>query len=218
MLIRYCNSQVFEMRIQPGNLIFIIGYIIYAAIRGVFEKRTRGTEKVINRFDTRDRLLILVMFFGGLLLPVLYLFTPLLAFADYQLPRWAWPCGTIIIIAALWLFWRAHSDLGLNWSISLQVRKGHRLVRNGVYRWIRHPMYAAIWLFSLAQALLLQNWLAGLSGLAAFAFMYFVRAPLEEQMMSEFFGQEYHNYMRQTGRLFPRIRSKREGDQRHTPT
>jgi len=27
------------------------------------------------------------------------------------------------MVIALWLFWRAHVDLGLNWSITLEMRK-----------------------------------------------------------------------------------------------
>ncbi len=110
--------------------------------------------------------------------------------------------------AALWLFWRSHADLGPNWSVTLELRKGHQLVQRGVYRSIRHPMYASIWLFSMGQGLLLDNWLAGWSALASFAPLYFVRTPREEQMMCEFFGQEYRDYMRQTGRLLPRLSVK----------
>jgi len=67
-------------------------------------------------------------------------------------------------------------------------------------------MYASIWVWCLAQGLLLENWLAGWYALLAFALMYFVRTPREEQMMCEYFGQEYRDYMRRTRRLFPRIR------------
>jgi protein-S-isoprenylcysteine O-methyltransferase Ste14 len=35
------------------------------------------------------------------------------------------------------------------------------LVREGVYRSVRHPMYASERLWGIAQALLLQNWVAG---------------------------------------------------------
>jgi len=86
---------------------------------------------------------------------------------------------------ALWLFWRSHVDLDLNWSMALELRLGHQLVRHGVYRSIRHPMYAAIWLFSICQGMLLQNWLAGWSALASFALMYFTRTPREEAMMAD---------------------------------
>ena len=73
------------------------------------------------------------------------------------------------MLAALWLFWRSHADLGQNWSVSLEIRKDHRIVQHGVYRLIRHPMYASIWLWSIAQALLLANWLAGWSAVVPFA-------------------------------------------------
>jgi protein-S-isoprenylcysteine O-methyltransferase Ste14 len=114
-----------------------------------------------------------------------------------------------VMLFALWLFWRSHADLGDNWSVSLEVRKEHRLITDGVYRFIRHPMYAAIFLFSLAQALLLPNWLAGWSALATFTVMYLVRTPREERMMCKVFPEEYREYMERTGRLFPRLRRKR---------
>src|SRR5262249_49430031 len=150
----------------------------------------RGNEKAVSRADLRDRTLIGIMVVGGLLLPALYLFTPWLAFADYRLPTFVPWCGAAVMVIALWLFWRSHADLDQNWSVTLELRKGHELVKHGVYRWIRHPMYAAIWLFGFGQGLLLENWLAGWSAIVAFVPMYFVRVPREEGMMCEFFGQE----------------------------
>jgi len=198
------------MPIQPSNIVFLFGFIAYVAIRGVFEQRTKGNEKAVSWVDGRDRTLMFIVFVGSLLLPVIYLFTPWLAFADYHPPAFATWCGAAVMVAALWLFWRSHADLGRNWSRTLELRKDHQLIKHGVYRSIRHPMYAAIWLFGLAQGLLLQNWLAGWFAFVAFALMYFVRMPREEQMMCEFFGQEYRDYMRQTGRLFPRIHIKND--------
>ena len=113
------------------------------------------------------------------------------------------------MVTALWLFWRSHVDLGQNWSVSLEMRERHQLVTDGVYRFIRHPMYASIWLWSLAQGMLLQNWFAGWSLVPTFAAMYFIRTPREERMMCDAFGDEYRHYMRRTGRLFPRIRKRR---------
>jgi protein-S-isoprenylcysteine O-methyltransferase Ste14 len=198
------------MRIQPWNLVFFIGFIIYVGIRAVFERRARGNEKAVTQADWRDRTLIGIMVVGGLLLPAIYLFTPWLAFADYRLPAFVPWCGAGVTVIALSLFWRSHADLGQNWSVTLELRKGHELVKDGIYAWIRHPMYAAIWLFGLGQGLLLENWLAGWSAAVAFAPMYFVRVPREEGMMCELFGQEYRDYMRQTGRLFPRRHVKKD--------
>ena len=145
-----------------------------------------------------------------LILPLLYLFTPLLSFADYELGwfvRWA---GGAIMVVSLWLFWRSHVDLGENWSVSLELREGHQLISHGVYRRVRHPMYASIWLWGLAQGMMLANWLAGWSALLAFAAMYFIRLPREERLMCEKFGDNYRDYARRTGRLFPRFMNTAE--------
>jgi len=193
---------------RPWNVVFLASFIAYMGIRAAYARRTRGNERAVSRVDRRDRALLLLVLIGSLLLPLVYLFTPLLAFADYRLPAFAPWAGAAVMAAALWLFWRSHADLGRNWSVTLELRKGHELVRHGVYRSIRHPMYASIWLYCLAQGLLLPNWLAGWSAFVTFGLLYFVRTPREERMMCESFGQEYRDYMRQTGRLFPRTRPR----------
>ncbi len=109
----------------------------------------------------------------------------------------------------MWLFWRSHTDLGNNWSVTLEVRSTHQLVTHGVYRTIRHPMYAAFLLLAAAQVLLLPNWIAGWSALATVGLMCIIRVPREESMMCEFFGVEYHRYMRSTGSVVPRLRPSR---------
>jgi protein-S-isoprenylcysteine O-methyltransferase Ste14 len=68
-------------------------------------------------------------------------------------------------------------------------------------------MYASGWLLSLAQALLLQNWVAGPAGVVAFLPLYFVQVPREERMMLDHFGDDYRNYAAQTGRIVPRLLS-----------
>ena len=193
------------MRMQAWNLVYLVGLIVYIGIRGVFGGRTKRNEKVVSRVDRADRALVALVFVGSIILPAQYLFTPWLGFADYRLPAFVPWCGAVIMVIALWLFWRAHVDLGLNWSITLEMRKDHELVVHGVYRHIRHPMYAAIFLFALAQGFLLQNWFAGWAGLVTVALLYLVRTPREEKMMCEFFGDSYSDYMKRTGRLFPRF-------------
>jgi protein-S-isoprenylcysteine O-methyltransferase Ste14 len=198
----------FAMTVQTWNLVFLAGFVVYIGIRHVFIKRTAGHEKTVRRLDALEKTLLPAVTVGALLLPLFYIASPWLAFADYRLPAFLPWCGTAFMVAGLWLFYRSHADLGVNWSVTLELRKGHELVKEGVYRRIRHPMYAAIFLFSIAQGLMLSNWLAGWSGLATFAVLYFVRTPREERMMCESFGQDYQEYMQQTGRLFPRIKRR----------
>jgi len=103
------------------------------------------------------------------------------------------------------MFHRTHEALGRNWSVTLEVRENHRLVTEGIYRYLRHPMYTAFWLWALAQALLLPNWIAGPAGLLGFGTLYFFRVSREEQLMLDTFGEEYRAYMARTRRIIPWI-------------
>ena len=188
---------------HPWNIVFLAGFVVYIGIRHVYGSRLKSEKSVVRRIDGLEKGLLAFVTLGSLLLPVLYLFTPLLRIADYRLPAFVPWAGSAVMVAALLLFWRSHADLGRQWSISLEVREHHRLVTHGVYRSIRHPMYLAIWLWSLAQALLLENWLAGYGALVSFAPMYFIRTPREEALMCEVFGDEYRQYMGRTGRALP---------------
>ncbi|WP_374711785.1 hypothetical protein [Symbiobacterium terraclitae] len=57
-----------------------------------------------------------------------------------------------------------------------------------------------------AQALLLQNWIAGPASLVALLPLDLVRVPQEERMMLRHFGDEDRRYGERTGRIFPRLR------------
>src|SRR5205085_10038330 len=121
-----------DMHFHPWNIFFLFAFIVYVAIRGVWKERVKSNEMLLRRVDTLEKALMLLVIPGGLLLPLVYLFAPWLGFADYHLPKLAPWCGAVLILAALWLFWRSHSDLGHNWSQSLELRKGHQLITQGV--------------------------------------------------------------------------------------
>lgn len=149
--------------------------------------------------------MLLLLWLGMFLIPIIYGATNWLDFADYSIPAWAGWLGVIIFAGAIFVFWRAHADLGLNWSPTLEIREKHELITRGVYGIIRHPMYASQFLWVIAQPLLLQNWIAGFFNLLIFIPFYFLRVKAEEQLMLDSFGETYHAYMKKTGAVFPRL-------------
>lgn len=50
-----------------------------------------------------------------------------------------------LVIAAVWLSWGAFRALGVQWSLEARVLSDHDLVTSGPYRYVRHPIYAAVW-------------------------------------------------------------------------
>ena len=189
--------------------VYFLGLLAELLIRLPHERQRRQNRIVVDRVSWLERLLVGLVAVGLFCIPVVYAFTPWLNRANYRLsPRAtsdAGGVGAAFLGIAVWLFWRSHTDLGREWSPSLQIREGHTLITSGVYKSIRHPMYASIWLWGIAQALLLQNWVAGWAGLVLFLPMYVLRVPREEQMMLEQFGEAYRAYINRTGRVIPRL-------------
>lgn len=195
-----------------GSLVWLAAFISIFAIRTPYALRNRADVIVDSRNDRTEQALLAAVAMTGVVLPLVHLATPLFAFADYGLPNWATLVGAVLQIPVLRLFWRSHADLGRNWSPGLEVRESHALITYGVYARIRHPMYAALWLWALSQPLLLHNWIAGVLSIPAFVAMYMVRTPREEAMMRDHFGEAWIAYAARTGRLLPKLRWS---DRRH---
>lgn len=188
------------------KFVFWAAIIAEMLIRAPISKQQRKEAKSEQRVSTQEKVMLGLLFLGMFFLPLFYSATNWLDFADYSLPVWAGWLGVLLMGLALLVFWRSHKDLGLNWSPTLEIRTEHKLITNGIFSYIRHPMYASQWIWVIAQPLLLQNWIAGFTNLLVFIFFYAMRVRAEEQMMLDTFGDEYREYMKKTGAVFPKGR------------
>jgi len=149
-------------------------------------------------------LAMIAWWFASSVLPLFYIFTDWLNFANYSIPDAFSYAGGLIFLFAIFVLGRGHYDLGKNWSSTVQIQQEQDLVTQGIYHFIRHPIYAAHLLWGVAGVLLLHNWVAGWSGLVLFILIYLLRVPHEEAMMVERFGDEYRTYMQRTGGVIPK--------------
>lgn len=121
--------------------------------------------------------------------------------------------GTMVIIIGCVVNILGRITLGNNWGNQIRIYHNHSLVYRGVYKIVRHPLYASlIWMFYGA-ALVYFNVGAFIANTFIFIpFMYY-RAKQEEKMLEKTF-KEYNEYRSNTGMFFPNIisrRSKNEG-------
>jgi len=184
---------------------YLIGLVAGSFIRAWYGRKYKQDKKAIFREEGIWVGLLASLWGVAILLPLLYIFTRWFGFADFDLPRWCSWVGVVTFTFALWLLWRSHADLGRHWRVTTEITEGHKLVTTGVFKHIRHPMYSAHFLWGIAQALLIHNWIAGLASLIVMLPMYLLRVRREEQMMLEQFGEEYRLYMKRTGRIIPRL-------------
>jgi len=185
--------------------IYFLGIVVESVIRAPLNRKRKAETMNVRRVTSQEKTILFLLLIAMFIFPLIYAFSDWLSFADYTLPIWAGWLGVLILFGALFVFWRAHADLGLNWSPTLEIREKHELITKGIYGVIRHPMYASQWLWVIAQPLLLQNWVAGWLNLLVFVVFYAVRVKAEEQLMIEQFGDEYRAYMKKVGGVIPKL-------------
>jgi protein-S-isoprenylcysteine O-methyltransferase Ste14 len=101
-------------------------------------------------------------------------------------------------ILAIW----ARRHLGRNWSAAITAKVDHQLIRSGPYRFVRHPIYTAMFGMYVGIALASGEWHA-LVGVIMLAVAYWRKIRLEERNLRTVFGSEYDAYRRDSWALIP---------------
>jgi protein-S-isoprenylcysteine O-methyltransferase Ste14 len=127
-----------------------------------------------------------------------------------DLPTWARWIGLALGLFSVFLNAWSHKTLserlGEDFDPVLRLLKVPALVKEGPYAKMRHPIYLAFLLMQISVLLLTSNWLIGLSGIAIIVAVILIRIPEEEKLLIEQFGDEYRQYMKNTGTLLPIFR------------
>jgi len=192
------------MNVWYAKAVVLAASVVMVAIRAPHGGRSRKVAIARNCKGPLE-IFLLTLAWIGFFVPLIWVISPAFWFADYELHIALLIAGAVLLAAGLWLFYRAHADLGTNWSVTLHIREQHQLVTHGVYRRMRHPMYTSLFIYGVGQALALPNWIAGPSYLVAFGILFAFRVAAEERMMLDQFGDEYAAYSSRTKRLVPGV-------------
>jgi len=184
------------------EMIFLGAFIIFFLIRIWFAIKVRKSvgEKKYVKIDIPHYL-----FAVGFLIPIVWLVTDTLNFANYQSNNISLVIGTILFIISAWIMYKSHLDLDKQLSATLEIKKEHHLITTGIYKNIRHPMYLGFLLYTIGQALVIPNFIAGLSGLIGFILFIALRLKNEEKMLKDRFGSDYISYCKKTKKIIPKI-------------
>jgi len=184
-------------------------------MRGYFSFRVRRAgerllpdEAAIEREGRGMFAIRVVAFFLLIAWLVLYAINPpWMQVLGFPLPSWLRWAGLALGLVSLGVWAWTQWALDTLWSAQLQLREEHHLVTTGPYARMRHPLYTAMCGWGVSLALVTANWVFVAMAVAVFA-VFFLRVPREEQMMIEQFGDQYRQYMKKTGRFFPKLSSK----------
>ena len=94
--------------------------------------------------------------------------------------------------------------LGKNWGNNVIIYKDQTLVTNGVYKIVRHPLYASIIWMIYSIGVLKENYLVFILNTFVFIpFMYYRAKQEETELRKEF--KDYDEYIKKTGMFFPNV-------------
>jgi protein-S-isoprenylcysteine O-methyltransferase Ste14 len=185
----------------------------------VLARRRHGRSAGLLPRDAYERRLWL------LIVPVVvaWVLLPILAGKNHtpwvRLPSWASTVAVVyaircvaalVAVGCYSLSFYCWLVMGRRWSMAIVPSGTTQLVRHGLYRWVRHPIYGLSVALMLASAVVTPTF-----PMAVAAGLHFValglKARHEEQHLARSFGAEYETYCRETGRFWPRLSAKHYG-------
>jgi protein-S-isoprenylcysteine O-methyltransferase Ste14 len=99
--------------------------------------------------------------------------------------------------SAIWA--RAH--LGRNWGLPRSINENPDLVITGPYAYVRHPIYAGVWVAALGSGIAQSVW--WVVPVIFFGAYFLFSARVEEKTMMRCFPDEYRAYMKRTKMFIP---------------
>jgi len=98
-----------------------------------------------------------------------------------------------------------HAATNFSHIIAYRKLANHRLVKDGIYRYFRHPSYAGFFYWALGTQLVLQNPVSLLIFFVILWRFFSSRITEEEKLLDKFFGDEYKQYRYSVGVMIPFI-------------
>jgi protein-S-isoprenylcysteine O-methyltransferase Ste14 len=181
--------------------------LAFAAHRGYYVRKYGEEQNTLRRRENGwvSKIAGLLGLIGFVSI-LLYAIRPIwLAWASLPLPLWLRWTGIGVALLGFALLQWAQDTLGKNWSDTPRMMKGQSLITSGPYEFIRHPIYTAFLLILGSILLISANWLIGMAWIGMTIFEVASRIHFEENLMLEFFGEQYREYMQRTGQLLPRM-------------
>ena len=190
------------------RLILPVLIVAFIAHRGYYAKNAARpeTDTLKKREEGFVTKLAEVFSLIGFVAMIAYVINPQwLSWASLSFPLWLRWLGVGIALIGFALLQWAQVTLGRSWSDTPRMLKDQALITSGPYQFIRHPIYTAFILILGSTLFISSNWLIGFTWAGMTVLDIASRIGFEESLMLEFFGDQYREYMKKTGRLLPRL-------------
>jgi len=181
--------------------------IAFAAHRGYYVRKHGKEENTLKQREEglASKIAGLLGLVGFITVTVYVIKPAWLSWSALPLPLWLRWTGIGIALLGFALLQWAQNTLGKSWSDTPRMIREQALITSGPYQFIRHPIYTAFLLIPGSTLFIAANWLIGFAWLSMTLIELASRIRFEEGLMLEYFGDQYREYMKRTGRLLPKL-------------
>jgi protein-S-isoprenylcysteine O-methyltransferase Ste14 len=111
--------------------------------------------------------------------------------------------GLLLILIGILIRWTAILELRKFFTVDVKILSDHKLIRSGLFKYVRHPSYFGLLLSVLGLGITMVNWLSTLVLLVPHIIILTMRINEEEKALEDRFGSDYRQYRQTTKRLIP---------------
>ncbi len=111
--------------------------------------------------------------------------------------------GLLLFIMSSVLMLLGRVQLGKYATGKLSIQEGHELIEQGLYKYIRHPIYTGGIIGGFAYLVAFNSIIIAVVYACIVFIVFNKRATYEEKILREKFGQDYISYQKRTKRYLP---------------
>jgi protein-S-isoprenylcysteine O-methyltransferase Ste14 len=187
--------------------------ILYTILLLKYSRGRASNEPEYNKAVKKDKI-ILTLFLSYQIISIFlyFVFPTTISWADVQFNNIVRSSGFLISLFSIAALFYLIGILGNNFSPIINIKTVHELSINGIYSWIRHPIYSTYIVFYIAIFLISSNFVVGFSWFIIYLFFVRYRISKEEELLIYQFGDEYRDYIKNTGCFVPKIKNFKNPD------
>ena len=126
-------------------------------------------------------------------------------YLQIKLPSGVATVGTILLYCGIALRVYSVWTLRKYFTVSVEIKTEHKIIKEGPYQYVRHPSYSGSILSLIGMQIGLRSPVGFAVSLVLAFFAYTYRIHVEEAAMTDSFGTKYKDYKKMTKRIIPFI-------------
>jgi protein-S-isoprenylcysteine O-methyltransferase Ste14 len=185
------------------SIVFYIISFVWIISEIVLSKLKKSNPE--NPINDYDKSTFRIIWITVLLSLVIGIFVSTYSFGRISILPYQQIIGLILISLGLLIRWSAILKLKESFTVDISVKKDQKIIKDGVYKFVRHPSYTGSLLSFFGLSLMFTNVFTIIIITIPIMISFLHRINIEEKVLTQVIGTDYIEYSIRTKKLIPFI-------------